>query len=129
MLEMQTPPRILIVDDVGDSRELAVGILEGAGFAAIEAATGGQALQLARTAGPDAVVLDVHLPDVDGFEVCRRLKNDPSTKRTPVLFLSATYTGLEARARGLESGAEGYLTKPYEPAELVSAVTNLVRLR
>lgn len=126
---MPTPHTVLVVDDTDDSRELAVVVLEHAGFAVIESATGTEALRLARTTGPDAVVLDVHLPDIDGFEVCQQLKADPSTGAIPVLFLSATYTGLDARIRGLRSGADGYLTKPYEPAELVSAVTSLVRLR
>src|SRR4029077_7645237 len=143
---MPTPGRVLIVDDTDDSRELAVTILEHAGFACIAAETGGgevgggraggpaaraggEAHAAPRASGPDAIVLDVHLPDFDGFEVCRRLKADPGTTTIPVLFLSATYTGLDARRHGVQSGAQGYLTKPYEPEELVSAVTNLVRLR
>ena len=126
---MRTTQTVLVVDDTYDSRLLAAFILEDGGFGVVEAATGEQALAAARTAGPDAIVLDVHLPDLDGFEVCRRLKADPGTARIPVLFLSATYTGLEARTRGFQSGAEGYLTKPFEPAELVSSVRNLVRLR
>ena len=126
---MQMPHKVLVVDDTDDSRHLAVFVLERAGFAVTESATGTDALALAGATGPDVVVLDVHLPDIDGFEVCRRLKLDPRTSPIPVLFLSATYTDLDARIRGRESGAEAYLTKPCEPAELVSAVTSLVRLR
>ena len=126
---MPMPGRVLIVDDTDDSRELAVTILEHAGFAVTAAATGAEALAAARAGGPDTIVLDVQLPDFDGFEVCRRLKADPGTTAIPVLFLSATHTGLDARRHGVQSGAQGYLTKPYEPVELVSAVRNLVRLR
>jgi PAS domain S-box-containing protein len=126
---MPTPHKVLVVDDTDDSRQLAVFVLEHAGFAVTEAATGMDALALAGATGPDVVVLDVHLPDIDGFEVCRRLKLEPKTRPIPVLFLSATYTDLDARMRGRESGAEAYLTKPCEPAELVSAVKGLVRLR
>lgn len=126
---MQTPHRVLVVDDTDDSRELAVFVLERAGFAVSEAANGTDALRLASTIGPDAIVLDVQLPDLSGFEVCERLKAEPSTRPIPVLFLSTTHTGAGARVRGLESGAEGYLTKPCEPAELASAVKGLIRLR
>ncbi len=126
---MHTLHTVLVVDDTADSRQLAAFVLERAGFAVIEAATGMEALARAASVVPDAVVLDVSLPDLDGFEVCRRLKGDASTRSIPVLFLSATYTDLEAQIRGRESGAEAYLTKPFEPAELVSAATTLVRLR
>ena len=126
---MPRPHRVLVVDDTDDSRQLASFVLERAGFAVTEAATGAEALRLAGTAAVDVIVLDVHLPDIDGFEVCRRLKAEPAARSIPVFFLSATYTDLQARARGRESGAEGYLTKPCDPVELVSAVENLARLR
>ena len=126
---MRSLHTVLVVDDAADSRQLAAFVLERAGFAVIEAATGREALERAASAVPDAVVLDVNLPDVDGFEVCRRLKSDVGTRAIPVLFLSATYTDVDAQIRGRESGGEAYLTKPFEPAELVSAATNLVRLR
>src|SRR5258706_3301066 len=126
---MPRPHRVLVVDDTDDSRQLASFILERAGFAVTEAATGAEVLRLAGTTTVDVIVLDVHLPDIDGFEVCQRLKAEPAARSIPVLFLSATYTDLQARARGRESGAEGYLTKPCDPAELVSAVENLARLR
>ena len=123
---MQTPHTVLVVDDVDDSRELAAAVLESAGFAVIGSATGTDALRLARTGGVGAVVLDVNLPDVDGFAVCQQLKAEPATADIPVLFLSATYTGLDARLRGLESGADGYLTKPVRPSVLVTAVRALL---
>jgi PAS domain S-box-containing protein len=126
---MQSSHTILVVDDTPDSRHLAAFVLKRAGFTVIEAATGTEALERAAWVVPDAVVLDVQLPDVDGFEVCRRLKNDAGTRSIPVVFLSATYTDLDSQLRGRESGGDAYLTKPFEPAELVSATTNLVRLR
>jgi PAS domain S-box-containing protein len=126
---MQTCHRILVVDDAEDSRKMAVVVLESAGFAVIEARTGADSLDLARTARPAAVVLDVHLPDIDGFEVYQRLKAEPATSAIPVLFLSTTYTQLRARIQGFERDGSAYLTKPYERDELVSVVTSLVRLQ
>jgi PAS domain S-box-containing protein len=126
---MLTRHRVLVVDGAEDSRKLAIVALESAGFAVIEAATGADALDLARTARPAAIVLDVSLPDIDGFEVCQRLKTAPPTRAIPVLFLAATSTQVRARTQGFESGGEAFLTTPYEPAELVSVVTSLVRLR
>src|SRR5882672_2769031 len=100
---MQTHHKVLVVDDTDASRELTVFVLERAGFAVTQSATGTGALQLASTTRPDVAVLDVHLPDIDGFEVCRRLKAEPAARSIPILFLSATYTDLQARARGRES--------------------------
>jgi len=126
---MQSSHTILVADDTPDSRHLIALVLKRAGFTVIEAVTGTEALERAACVVPDAVVLDVRLPDVDGFEVCRRLKNDAGTRSIPVVLLSTTSTDLDSHLRGRESGGDAYLTKPFEPAELVSATTNLVRLR
>ena len=76
---------VLVVDDVADARELVSTILTLGGYTVVEAATGNEALQRVEEA-PDLVVLDVHLPDIDGFEVCRRIKSDPRSATTPVVF-------------------------------------------
>jgi PAS domain S-box-containing protein len=75
------------------------------------------------------MVLDVHLPDVDGFEVCRRLREAPSTAAIPILHLSAAYRGRQYRVKGLEVGADAYLTQPVEPTELLATVRALLRIR
>ena len=91
---------VLVVDDVDDARELVSVILSAGGYRVIEAATGQEAL--ARMAeSPDLVVLDVELPDIDGFEVCRRIRMDPHTSTTPVVHVSAVFSRTEHRVRGL----------------------------
>ncbi|MGV3723614.1 MAG: ATP-binding protein [Actinomycetota bacterium] len=124
-------PIILNVDDAGANRYVLSRILSRAGYQIQEASSGSEALQHLSGASPrpDLVVLDVHLPDIDGFEVCRRIKTNPQLARIPVLQLSALYVHPEERARGLESGADAYLVSPVDPLELVASVRALLRAR
>src|SRR5204863_249175 len=78
---------------------------------------------------PDLVVLDVNLPDMSGFEVCRRLRADPATRSVAVIHLSAVYASSENRSEGLEQGADAYLVKPVEPRELMATARALLRIR
>ena len=119
---------ILVVDDDEAKRYSVTKILQKAGFVTREAATGADALRLAADL-PDLVVLDVKLPDLSGFEVCRRIKADPATAFIPVLHLSTTFVDLEDKVQGLEGGADGYLTDVLEPLELVATVKALLRAR
>ncbi|KQU73455.1 MULTISPECIES: response regulator [unclassified Rhizobacter] len=119
---------LLIVDDDPVSRYATVRLLHKAGFQTREAGTGAEGLAAA-DAGISAMVLDVHLPDIDGFELCRRLRSRPDTARIPVLHLSAAYVTDDDKVRGLDSGADAYLTHPVEPAVLVATVQALVRAR
>jgi PAS domain S-box-containing protein len=119
---------ILVVDDDAGKRYSVTKILQRAGYAIREAATGAEALQLVADQ-PDLVILDVKLPDVSGFEVCRRIKADLTTASIPVLHLSSTFVGLEDRVQGLEGGADGYLTDALEPLELIATVKALLRTR
>src|SRR5690349_11608869 len=109
---------ILVVDDAEASRYLVGRALRAAGFLVVEAATGAGALELARLE-PDLIVLDVRLPDVDGYEVCRRLRAEPLTRRIPVLQVSAAFRDSDDRAAGLEAGADAYMAHPYGPREIV----------
>jgi len=118
---------ILVVDDSTLVRDATSSMLRGAGFEVIEVGTGEDALRLA-SRRPDLIVLDVHLPDLDGREVCRRIKANPATAAIPVLHLSGTFREVEDRVRGLELGADGYLTKPVGKAELVATVNALLRV-
>jgi PAS domain S-box-containing protein len=120
--------RVLIVDDAEASRYTLARMLTKARYAVTEAATGDDALRQA-AAKPDLIILDVNLPDVSGREVCRRLKADPATASIPVLHLSASYVDSDNRAEGLEGGADGYLTYPVEPRELVATIEALLRAR
>ena len=119
---------ILNVDDHDGTRYAITRFLRKAGYEIIEAANGTDALRLAKKS-PDLVILDVNLPDIDGFEVCRRLKSDRATSMIPIVHLSATYQDDEAKVTGLESGADGYLTHPVEPKVLVAYVRALLRTR
>lgn len=118
-------PIILNVDDNEIGRYAVTKTLEKAGFRVIETATGKDAIK--RAPQCELVVLDVNLPDISGFEVCRRLKSDPTTSRIPVLHLSATYLDTDSAEQGLEGGAEAYLTHPVEPRVLIAYVKALLR--
>jgi signal transduction histidine kinase len=99
-----------------------------AGFDCTEIGTGAEALAMARTL-PDLVILDVRLPDLSGYEVCRQIKQDPHTSQISILQISASFVSSEDRAHALEAGADGYLTHPIEPMVLVATVRALLRLR
>lgn len=121
-------PWVLVVDD-NEANRYAVGrMLRGAGFETSEAATGRQAIEFAGK-GPDVIVLDVNLPDMNGFDVVRELRANAATSVIPVLHLSASYMRDEDRVFGLDNGANAYLTHPVEPAVFVATVRSLVRLR
>ena len=119
-------PAILHVDDDEANRYAVTRSLVKAGYDVTEAADGATALRLA-AGRPDLIILDVRLPDVDGFEVCRRVKRDPRTADIPVLHLSATFTTGGDKAAGLDGGADAYLVRPVEPVELVATVRALLR--
>ncbi len=123
------PLNILHVDDDDANRYVHTRMLQRAGFNVIEASTGLQALQLIAEIKPDLIVLDVKLPDIHGFEVCRRIKADPTTASIPVLHLSASFIQMEDKAEALEGGADGYLTQPVQSRELIATVNALLRMR
>src|SRR2546422_3997963 len=108
-------PTILNVDDYEPARYARTKMLRDWGFDVKEARTGAEALRLATLEHPALVILDIHLPDIDGFEVCRRLKRDHDGAALPILHISATFTSGAHQALGLEGGADGYL----EPEGLV----------
>jgi DNA-binding response OmpR family regulator len=91
--------------------------------------SGAEALATAKKSHPDLILLDVYMPGVDGYEVCRRLKADPETASIPVIMISGVLTDPEHRVRGLDTGAEGYICKPFHPAELVAQIRALLRVR
>jgi len=119
--------RILAVDDNPAALYATTRILKSAGYEVLQAATGSAALSAAHEA--DLVVLDINLPDMDGFEVCRRLRARPETAQLPVLHLSATFTQTTDFALGLEAGADSYLTRPVEAPVLLATVRTLLFAR
>jgi PAS domain S-box-containing protein len=122
-------PVILNVNDDEARRYLLARILRRGGFDVIEAATGGEGLALAASARPDLLLLDVKLPDVSGFEVCQRVKADPTTAAIPVVMYSAVMVDTTDRVHGLESGADGYLTDPLQPPVVIATLRALLRAR
>jgi PAS domain S-box-containing protein len=126
-MDPQQPTSVLCVDDDPASRAALALFLQREGFRTSQAASGAEALLLAAQR-PDAIILDVALPDLDGFEVCRRIKAHPATAAIPVLHISGSFVHSEDRALGLDSGAEAYLTKPVEPREVVATVRALLRI-
>src|SRR6476469_3333375 len=121
--------KILHVDDNESNRYVVSRILRNAGFVALEAPTGEAGLQVVAEQAPDLVILDVKLPDLNGFEVCHRLKSNPETTFIPVLHLSASFVESQDKAQGLDSGADAYLAQPVEPLELLATIRSLLRIR
>jgi DNA-binding response OmpR family regulator len=124
----RTKHEVLVVDDDPVSRYTTLRWLQSAGFRTREAASGAEGLKQA-DGGISAMILDVHLPDIDGFELCRILRSQSATARLPVLHLSAAHVSDEDKVKGLDAGADSYLTHPVEPAVLVASVQALVRAR
>ncbi len=120
---------ILNVDDNSGSLYAKTRLLRHAGFVVVEAQTGTDALVQAADASPDLILLDIHLPDISGLEVCRRLKSEPTTAHLLILQISASFVDVRDKTRGLDGGADGYLVEPVEPEELIATVRAFLRLR
>ncbi len=120
---------ILVVDDDEPSRYSIRRVIQQAGYKALEASTGEGALETAVRERPDLIVLDVRLPDISGWEVCKRLKADPATSVIPIIHLSSTYIDSTSIAAGLEGGADAYLTQPIDSLVVVATVRALLRAR
>ena len=112
-------PRVLIVEDEPDMRNLVAEVLRAYGFEPTQAATGEEALQRIAQGPPDAIILDLMLPGLSGYELCRRLKGARDTHLIPVVMLTALDRSIDRR-HGYESGADYYMTKPFSPEGLVS---------
>jgi CheY-like chemotaxis protein len=120
---------VLVVDDHPINRYLRVENLTRAGYVVVHAETGTQALEICRTHKPDLVLLDIHMPDISGLEVCKRIKTDPETASIMVIQISASAIELKDAIAGLEGGADDYLVEPTEPEFLVAKVRSMMRLR
>jgi DNA-binding response OmpR family regulator len=113
--------RIVVADDEVDVRELVAYRLSRSGYEVVEASDGEQALRLALENPPDLAVLDVMMPKLDGYELTRRLRAEPSTQRVPVILLTARAQEADV-SQGFEAGADDYLRKPFNPDELLARV-------
>jgi adenylate cyclase len=125
---MHNPPRILIVDDNEMNRDILVTRLETQGYELSQAADGEEALVAAKEHLPDLILLDVMMPKLDGIEVCRRLKADPSMPFMPIILVTAKAAS-EDVVTGLEAGADEYLTKPIDQMALVARVKSVLRIK
>jgi pilus assembly protein CpaE len=119
------PEKILIVDDDIDSLKLIGLMLQRHGYEVVAANAGNQALNKASSEHPSLIILDVMMPDMDGYEVCRRLRANPDTKAIPIIMFTAK-TLVDDKVAGFEAGADDYLTKPTHPAELASRVKSIL---
>lgn len=120
---------ILNVDDYAPGLYARSKILKQAGFQVIEAMTGGQTLELVSERMPAIVLLDVNLPDMSGFEVCKQIKKNPATASTTVLHISASSSQAQHLVTGLNCGADSYLVEPVDPGVLVATVRAFLRTR
>jgi len=120
--------RVLVVDDVSANVKLLEARLSAEYFDVVTAMSGVEALAICERAECDIVLLDVMMPDMDGFEVCRRIKQNPATHFIPVVIVTALDQPSD-RVRGLEAGADDFLTKPVSDMALVARVRSLARLK
>src|ERR1700733_4936211 len=121
--------RILVVDDNDAGRFIKTQILRRAGYLVDEASRGQDGLAAAHQARPDLAVVDVNLPDMSGYDVCRRLKQEMGSPTIQVLHVSQTAVGDEDRAKGLDEGADMYLAEPFGPSVLLATIRALLRVR
>jgi CheY-like chemotaxis protein/class 3 adenylate cyclase len=122
-----TGPRILVVDDVPQNVRLLEAVLTSNGYSVIAAFSGAEALEKVTAELPDLVLLDILMPGMDGYEVCRRLREDPATRFLPVVMV--TSSDAEVRVNALNAGADDFVTKPFDKQELLARVRSLVRIK
>jgi response regulator RpfG family c-di-GMP phosphodiesterase len=124
-------PKILAIDDKPDNLITLKAVVRDAlpGSAVVTAADGPQGLALAVAEDPDVILLDIVMPGMDGYEVCRRLKADDRTRHIPVIFLTALRADRESRVRALEAGAEAFLTKPLDEVELTAQIRAMAKIK
>jgi putative two-component system response regulator len=122
------PARILIADDEPSVRRVLRRVLEAAGYSVVEAASGSEVLALGQDERPDLFILDINMPELDGVEICRAIKNDPFTHLTPVIHVTGQ-TARHERLRALEAGSDEFVAKPFDAEELLIRVRSLLRTK
>ena len=117
---------VLVVVDSVTQREMSEDLLKGSGLAVTTASDGVEALEQILNNCPDIVVMDIVMPRMNGYELCRRIKTDPKTERIPVVMCSSKGEEFD-RYWGMKQGADAYIAKPFQPQELVGTVKQLLR--
>lgn len=117
---------VLVVEDSPTQREIIIDLLQGSGLTVMIATDGMEALQHMQASCPDLVVLDIVMPRMNGYEVCRKLKTDPKTQNVPVVMCSSKGEEFD-RYWGMKQGADAYIVKPFQPKELLATVKQLLR--
>ncbi len=128
MSDRKSRPLILIIDDVPKNLQVLGSILRNKDYKVAAATGGGQALDMLDKIRPDLILLDIMMPEMDGFEVCERIKARPETAGIPIIFLTAK-TETEDIVRGFSVGAVDYVTKPFQAAELMARVRTHLQLK
>ena len=123
---IQVMSTVLVVEDSVAQREMIIGLLQGSGLEVTVASDGVEALEFIQGHPPDLVVLDIVMPRMNGYEVCRRIKSDPATQNVPVVLCSSKGEEFD-RYWGMKQGADAYIAKPFQPTELVGTVKQLLR--
>ncbi|HXV80753.1 MAG TPA: response regulator [Candidatus Binatia bacterium] len=125
---MKSPAKILIVDDTPRNVKLLADLLAVKGYGVVTAGSGQEALALVDAEKPDLVLLDVVMPEMSGYEVCRKIRENPATKILPIVMVTALDPS-EERVKGIEAGADDFLTKPINQSELLARVRSLLRIK
>jgi DNA-binding response OmpR family regulator len=123
----QARPRLLVIEDDRDLRQLYVHALEDAGFTVVQAYNGLQALEKATELRPDAIVTDLGLPGIDGYEICRRLRRD-GLSQVPIVAITGRYLAPADVQRALKEGCRTVLIKPFDVGELAAAIRRVIHL-
>jgi adenylate cyclase len=126
-VSVERQSQILVVDDVPQNVRLLEAVLTSDGYSVTSASSGPEALEKVAAELPDLLLLDIQMPEMDGYEVCRRLRADPATEFLPVVMITSSDT--EVRVNALEAGADDFVTKPFDQQELLIRVRSLVRLK
>jgi class 3 adenylate cyclase/CheY-like chemotaxis protein len=124
---MNATPRIVVVDDTPQNVRLLEAVLTGRGYEVMAASSGEEALATIAAGRPDMVLLDIVMPEMDGYEVCRRLRADPSTAVLPVVMITAS--GEQEKVKAIEAGADDFIPKPFDQAELIARIRSLLRIK
>ena len=124
---MDRKPRLLVVDDTPENAQLLEAMLSPYGYSVALAFSGVEGLEKVRLGEPDVVLLDILMPDISGYEVCRRIRANPSTRLLPVVMLTSSCD--QDKVESIEAGADDFIARPFDPRELLSRVRSLLRIK